>query len=214
MSKAAGLVVTMILGAGGLLVSTRAHASRARPGTSIIEEVGAKSGLHADDSLTFYVFGFKFNRLWIPYWPCSERTVHDSTSSACALPENSTLHDLEVLNRAMACHDPLPPGFPTPSHERRTLARTTGAVDWMGRHEIQLHVTDGVGRIAAAKLYLDDELVSEATSDNGGSVDRGDESEATLTFFLPWIPRFTVTLITDDRDGKMEESSFSIGRSR
>lgn len=214
MSKTVGLAVTVILGAGGLLVSTRAHSSRACPGTSSIEEVGAKSGLHGDDSLTFCVFGFKFNRLWIPFWPCSERTVHDSSSSVCALPENPTLDDLEVLNRALACHDPLPPGFPTPSHERRTLARTTGAVDWMGRHEIELHVTDGLGRLAAAKLYLNDELVGEATLDNGGIVDRGDASEATLTFFLPWIPRFTVTLITDDRDGKMEESSFSIGRSR
>src|ERR1043165_4567162 len=132
MSKAVALAVTMILGAGGLLVSTRAHTSRACPGTPTIEGVGPKFGAHADGSLTFQVFGFKFNRLWIPYWPCSERTAYESAS--CALSKNATLDDLEALNRAFACHDPLPPGFPTPSHERRTLARTTGAVDWMGRH--------------------------------------------------------------------------------
>jgi hypothetical protein len=84
----------------------------------------------------------------------------------------------------------------------------------MGRHEIQLRVTDGVGKLAAAKLYLDDDLVGDATLDNGRIVDRGDESEATLEFFLPWIPKFTVTLITNYRDGNMEESSYSIGARR
>jgi hypothetical protein len=214
MSKSTGLAVTMILGVGGLLVASRPHTSRAHPASRAIVGVGSNSGVQNDDSLTFKVFGFKLNRLWIPFWPCSQRTVHESSSSVCALPVNSTLEDLEVFNRAMVCGDPLPPGFPTPDHARRTLARTTGAVDWMGRHEIQLHVTDGLGRLAAAKLYLDDELVSEATLDNGGIVEHGDESDATLHFFLPWIPRFKVTLVTDDWEGKMEESSFWMGARR
>jgi hypothetical protein len=213
MSKITGLAVTMFLGLGGLLVSRWTHASTARRGSPAAEEVGLRTGVQTEDSLTFEVLGFKFNRLWIPFWPCSPRTVHESSWSTCALPENSTLDDLEVFNRAMVCHEPLPPGFPTPGHERRELARTTGAVDWMGRHEIQLRVTDGVGKLASAKLYLDYEIVSEATLDDGRIVDRGDESEATLDLFLPWIPQFTVTLITDDRDGRTEESSLSLGRS-
>jgi hypothetical protein len=211
MSKRTGLAVTMFLGVGGILVSSWTHASRARHGVPAAEEAGLRTGVQTEDSPTFDVLGFRFNRLWIPFWPCSPREV--LKWSSCALPKNLTLDDLEVFTRAMACHDPLPPGFPAPSHETSDFACTTGAVDWMGRHEIQLRHTNGVGRLASAKLYLDGDLVSEASLDDGTIVDRGDESEATLHFFLPWLPNFTVTLITDDPDGQMEESSFSIGHS-
>jgi hypothetical protein len=212
MSRVSGLLLVTVLGVGGMLVSPWTHASRARRGVPVAAEVGSGSGARKEESPTFEVLGFRLNRLWIPYWPCSPRTVHESSGwSAISLPENPRLEDLESLNHALACRDPLPPGFSTPSHEKRALARTTGAVDWFGRHEIQLRVTDGLGRLASAKLYLDDALVSEATVENGRIVDRGDESEAALEFFLPWIPHFTVTLITDDWDGKTEESSYSIG---
>jgi len=98
-------------------------------------------------------------------------------------------------------------------HARHVVARATGVVDWLGRHEVQVKVTSGVGELASAKLYLGYELVSQATLDGGGIVDRADGSEGTLGFFLPWIPHFTLTLITEDRDGRMEEESLSIGRS-
>lgn len=213
MSRTAGLLVTLLLGVGGVIAWSWAPAFKAQRGAPARAEIGSSTGEKTDDSLTFEVLGFKFNRLWIPFWPCSPRTVHESWWSSWALPKNWTLDDMSAFNRAMVCHDPLPPGFPTPDHEQRELARTTGAVDWIGRHEVQLRITDGVGKIAAAKLYIDDDLVSEATLENGRVVDRGDESQATLDFFLPWLPQFTVTLITDDRDGRMAESSFSIGRS-
>ncbi len=211
MSRMTGILVTTILGAAGVSVYSWTHASRTRRGAPVVPEVGSKIGAQEEDSLTFEVLGFRFNRLWIPFWPCSPRTVHEVSLSAVSWPEHPTLDDLDTFSHALVCRDPLPPGFPTPGHEKRELARTTGAVDWMGRHEIRLRVTDGVGKLAAAKLYLDDDLVSEATLEDGRIVDRGEDSEATLEFFLPWVPSFTITLITNDRDGNMEESSFSIG---
>jgi hypothetical protein len=213
MSKAAGLAVTLFLGVGGLLVSSWTHASSARRTASIAEEAGSRNGLLAGDSLTFEVLGFRFNRLWIPFWPCSPRTVYGSTWSSRILPKDATREEIEAFNRAWVCHDPLPSGFVAAGPERRTQARTTGEVDWFGRHEIQLRVTAAARELASAKLYLDDELVGEASLDDGKIVQRGDESEATLEFFLPWIPQFTLTLITDDLDGRMEESTYSIGRS-
>jgi hypothetical protein len=213
MSKAAGLAVTLLLGAGGLAVSSWTHASSARRAASIAEGVGSGNGLLAGDSLNFEVLGFKFNRLWIPFWPCSPRTVYGSSWSSRTFSKDATREDIDAFNRAWVCHDPLPSGFVAAGPERREQARTTGAVDWFGRHEIQVRVTAAASELASAKLYLDDDLVGEASLDDGKIVQRGDEAEATLEFFLPWIPQFTLTLITDDLDGRIEESTYSIGRS-
>ena len=155
--------------------------------------------------------GFKPHGLWIPYWPLPPRTIYDCSSSAFSGPRNPTTEELEAFNRAVTCHDPVPAGFTLSGHARRVLARTTGSVDWLGRHEIQVSVTDGSGRLASARLYLGNELVSEASLEDGRIVDHGDEDEGTLDFFLPWLPHFTVTLITNDQDGQLEEESLTIG---
>ena len=157
--------------------------------------------------------GVRPHGLWIPYWPFPARTIYDCSTSTWSGPKNQTMEELRALNHATTCKDPPPPGFTMEGHPRHVVARTTGVVDWLGRHEVQVKVTGSVGELASAKLYLGYELVSQATLDDGGIVDRADGSEATLDFFLPWIPHFTLTLITEDRDGEMEEEWLSIGSS-
>jgi hypothetical protein len=149
--------------------------------------------------------------LWIPYWPCPPRTVHETSSCSFAGPECPEIEDVSALNDALFRGDPPPPGFSITGHTKREIARTTGAVDWFGRHEIALSITDGMERLRSARLYLDDELVDEATWENGKLADRAVEAEASLRLFLPWIPYFKVRLVTEDWNGRTEESSFSIG---
>jgi hypothetical protein len=70
------------------------------------------------------------------------------------------------------------------------------------------------GRDAEASLgglYLDDELVDQASWENGKLADQGEDAEASLKFFLPWIQHFEVKLVTEDWDGRTEESSVCIG---
>jgi hypothetical protein len=157
--------------------------------------------------------GVKPHGLWIPYWPLSQRTIYDCSTSSWPGLKNPTPEELAAFNRAIACQNPPPPGFTLDGPPQHVVARTTGVVNWLGRHQVQVKVTNGGRALASAKLYLAYELVSEATLDNGAIVDRAEGSEVTLDLFLPWIPHFTLALITEGRDGKLEESSLSIGRS-
>jgi hypothetical protein len=148
-----------------------------------------------------------------PYWPCPPRTVYETSFCGFSGPECPETDALSAVNRAITRGDPLPPGFVLTRARQSETARTTGAVDWFGRHELALSVRTGMAELRAARLYLDDELVDEATWENGKLADLGDEAEASLRFFLPWIPCFRVKLVTENWDGRTEESSFSVGRS-
>jgi len=100
-----------------------------------------------------------------------------------------------------------------PAPCEREIARTTGAVDWLDRHEIELTVKAGAERLRSAELFIDDRSMSEATRENGLIVETAGEARAVLRFFLPRLPPYTVKLVLHGADGKDEGSSFSVGRS-
>jgi hypothetical protein len=150
--------------------------------------------------------------LWIPFWPASKQTVYESSTCAWTGPECPSFEDLHALTDALVNEGPVPPGFTRSRHVAHEIARTTGAIDWLGRHEIQVTVREGAEELDSVRLYLDDDLMSEATRVNGTIVECADEAEATLSFFLPWLPPFTVKLVMQGSDGRDEESSITIGR--
>ncbi len=160
-------------------------------------------------ALPFLPFGTR--ALWIPYWPCPPKTVYAASWCCFSGLECVELEDLKALNRALARGDPLPPGYSASAHRSHEIARTTGSVDWFGRHEIALVVGDAMENLRSARLYLDDELVDEADWENGQMTDLSDEAQASFRFFLPWRPPFTVKLITENWDGREDESSLTIG---
>ena len=148
--------------------------------------------------------------LWIPYWPCPPRTVYGTSMCCFSGPDCQETDDLSALSGALVRGEPPPPGFSV-GHIRRESASTTGVVDWFGWHELAVSVRDEMEKLRSARLYLDGELVDEASWENGKLADQGEDAEASLKFFLPWIQHFEVKLITEGWDGRTEESSVCIG---
>jgi hypothetical protein len=152
--------------------------------------------------------------LWIPYCPCLPQSVYDNAGFAFNGPECPTPEQIRALHEAAAHHGPMPQGFVITGSYSSTSAFTTGLIDWLGRHELELRVRDGVESLQSARLYIGDRIVGEATRENGGIVDDSVDAEAHLKFFLPWLPPYTVRLVKLRADGKESESSITIGRTK
>jgi hypothetical protein len=151
--------------------------------------------------------------LWIPYFPCTPQVVYETSSCGWSGPECPSDDQISALSGVLVHGDPFPPGFTMTYRVERETARTTGAVDWLGRHEIEVTVRASTDALASASLYLDDRLVSEANDENGCVFRYGDDAEAVLSFFVPWVPPYTVELVTRASDGKESKSSIAVGRS-
>jgi hypothetical protein len=151
--------------------------------------------------------------VFIPFYPCGSRTVDQWGSYSYTAPPSATPEDVGAFHLVMHIGAPIPSGFVV-SHREQEISHTTGVVDWFGRHEVEVNVTASADELQSARLYLDDDLVDEATHENGGVVESSGEAKAVLRFFLPWLPPYTVRLVKVGADGKELESSRTVGRAR
>jgi hypothetical protein len=160
--------------------------------------------------LPFLHLGIK--AIWIPFYPCGSRTIHESSSYEFKKPQSATSEETAAFGIALGNGDRLPSGFEV-SHHEHELARTTGVVDWFGRHEVEVTVTAPEDDLRSTRLYIDDDLVSEATPENGDLTHSSGEAKAVMRFFLPWLAPYTVRLVRVDGQGHELDSSVTIGRS-
>jgi hypothetical protein len=151
--------------------------------------------------------------IWIPFYPCGSRTIDEGSSCGFTGTQSPTDQEMAAMCDALVKGEPPPPGFVMSSFEHE-IARTTGVIDWFGRHEVEVTATAPADRLQSARLYLDDALVSEATHENGGVVESTGEAKAALRFFLPWLAPYTVRLVKVGADGRELESSRTVGHAR
>jgi len=120
------------------------------------------------------------------YGPTSPAPVATIKSVAFSGPTNPSVSEVAAFSEALAKNQPLPSGWQLTANEGGVRVIDNGyAVPGTGERSWSVTVVDDQADLSSATVYVNGQSVYTATRANGGIVDRGTMSIATLPVLVP-----------------------------